>query len=203
MKQSKMRWIVAAVLIPACTAMTAIWIVAGAAGGLDAGRARDMLRRIGGADFPKANVRVKNILPGMTAKEVIVEATIETAWRFNDTKEGWRIADVRLADRQWESIELVTEAIRREKIRRTELSLKQLADGLERYRRDHGSFVNAQDMSALLDQLAPRYVSAALRHDLWGNPFVYQGTGAQYRLFSHGPDGAAGTGDDLLMEGGK
>ncbi|HZS07271.1 MAG TPA: type II secretion system protein GspG [Blastocatellia bacterium] len=171
-------------------------------GTLDAGRARDILRHLGGGELSKDQVRIKSVSPGPAGNDVIVEAQVETAYRFAQTPDGWKVAEVRLGDRQWESVELVTEAVRREKVRRTIIMMRQLASALELYRIDHNGYVVAENGVALLDELSPKYVTPAFRFDLWGTPFNYRGTAADYQLASAGPDRQAGTGDDLVMENG-
>jgi hypothetical protein len=180
--------------------MVSALLLAKSNGALDAAHAREMLRHLGGGELPKAQVRIKSIQSGVTGSDAIVEAQIETAYRFARTDEGWKLAEVRLGDRQWESVELITEAVRREKIRRTTLIMQHLAAGLETLRRERGAYVVAEEIVKLLDQLPPQYASA--RDDLWGNPFIYRGTASGYQLISAGPDQQSGTGDDLIIENG-
>lgn len=185
----------------ACLLAGSVFLLAHPKSALDAGRAREMLRHLGGGDLPKNQVRIKQVSPGVTGNDAIVEAQIETTWRFTQSSEGWKIAEVRLGDRQWESVELITEAVRREKIRRTSALMQQLAEGLETHRQAQGSYIIADSIVKLLDQLPPRF--ASLRNDLWGTQFSYQGTAAGYRLISAGDDRKAGTPDDLVLENGK
>jgi hypothetical protein len=42
-------------------------------------------------------------------------AQVETAYRVVRDKNEWRVADIRLGDRHWESFELIEEAVRRER----------------------------------------------------------------------------------------
>jgi len=166
--------------------------------------ARDLLRHLGGAELSREQVRVKSIdtsLPGGTA---IVQAQVETAIRYARARGGeWRVAEIRFGDRHWESVELILEGVRREKVRRTRLTLKSLATALEAYRRDHQGYVAADDFKALVDRLGAGYLGEPLRFDLWNQPFNYRGTSAGYRLFSAGPDQQPGTGDDLILENGQ
>jgi hypothetical protein len=178
------------------------WLLAQSGGALSAGRARELLRRVGGGERDKDQVRIKSVTPGIGGSDAIVEAQIETAFRF--TREGgqWRVAEIRLGDRQWESFELITEAVRREKLRRTAALLRQLGEALEAYRRERGNYVVADEMAVLADHLAPRYLGAPLRFDLWGAEFRYRGTANGYQLVSSGPDRQPGTADDLVLENG-
>jgi hypothetical protein len=173
----------------------AVW----AAGGLTAKQARDLLRKLGGAELKPEQVRIKTVSGGIGAN-AIVEANIETAVRFKQEKGEWKITDIRLGNHHWESVELITEAIRREKIRRTEELLQKIAKALAAHKEERGAYVVAEDFDKLLDQLAPQYLPTPFRFDLWEQPLLYRGTPSEYRLSSSGPDLKAGTGDDLIME---
>ncbi len=184
----------------ACLLVVSALLFAEVQGSLDAGRARDLLRHLGGGELPKDQVRIKRLLPGLTGSEMVVEAQIETAFRFARTDVGWQPVEIRLGDRQWESLELVAEAVRHEKIRRTTDLMQQLAAGLEAYKNAHGSHIVTDDFLKVLDQLPPQF--ATRRNDLWGSQLSYRGTASGYQLISAGPDQQSGTADDLLMENG-
>ncbi len=170
-----------------------------AAGGLTAKHARELLRKLGGAELKSDQVRIKTVSNGFGGN-AIVEANIETAVRFAQEKGEWKVADIRLGDQHWESVELVTEAIRREKIRRTEERLQNITKALEAHKEDRGGYVVAENFDQLLEQLAPRYLPMPVRFDLWEQPLLYRGTATEYRLSSSGADLKAGTGDDLIVE---
>jgi hypothetical protein len=183
-------------------AATAFWI-AGAADAISLRQARELIQNIAGANLKQDQVQIKNISGGVGSGGVVVQAQIETSFRFEKDKDGWRIAEVRLGDRQWESFELIEEAVRREKVRRTSVLLKQLADGLGAYQRERGQFVAAKDIAELLDFISPRYVKRPPRFDLWGKQFEYRGSATGYRLISAGPDRKTGTKDDLVVANGE
>lgn len=173
----------------------AVW----AAGGLTAKHARELIRKLGGAELKPDQVRIKTVSNGFGGNAV-VEAQIETAVRFKQEKGEWKVADIRLGDQHWESVELVTEALRREKIRRTEEVMVRLTKALEAHREDRGAYVVAETFDQMLEQLSPRYLPMPVRFDFWEQPLLYRGTANEYRLSSSGPDLKAGTGDDLIME---
>ena len=185
-------------LLFAITILT-IGVAVWAAGGLTAKHARELLRRLGGAELKPDQVRIKTVSSGLGGNAV-VEAQIETAVRFKQEKGEWKVADIRLGDQHWESVELVTEALRREKIRRTEVVLQRLAKALEVHREERGGYVVAENFDQLLDKLAPQSLPMPVRFDLWEQPLLYRGTASEYRLNSSGPDLQAGTGDDLIVE---
>src|SRR5262249_27743742 len=79
-------------------------------------KARELIQNIAGAHLNKDSVQIKDIAPGVGGGEMVVEARIETAFRVSKDNGDWRITDVRLGDRQWESFDLIEEAVRREKV---------------------------------------------------------------------------------------
>lgn len=179
-------------------AWASIWAYAQNSGNqLDAKRARDLIRHLGGGDLGRDQVRIKSLSPGVGG--TVVEAQIETALRFTEKNGEWQISEIRLGDRYWESAELVSEAVRREKIRRTDLMLRPIAEALENYRRERGSFIVAENIDGLINALPPRF--ATVRFDLWQQPLTYRGTANSYRLVSSGPDLKSGTDDDIVFEG--
>ena len=179
----------------------AFWLGA-AADEIGVRQARELIQNIAGANLTQDQVRIKNISPGVGGGGVIVEAQIETAFRITKGKDGWRIAEARLGAGQWESFELIEEALRREKVRRTNDMLRQIAEGLGAYKSDRGQFVESDRIAELLDFLSPRYVKSPQRVDLWGKELEYQGSATNYRLISYGPDRKSGTKDDLIIENG-
>ncbi|MBS1788748.1 MAG: type II secretion system protein GspG [Acidobacteria bacterium] len=189
------------IIVISLAAMTGVWAITSAADTLSVKQARELLQHLAGANLSKDQVQIKKIESGFGGN-VIVEAQIETSFRVKKEKSGWQIEEVRLGDRQWESFELVEEAIKREKARRTMALLQKLADGLAAYQKANGQYAVTEEISELLDFLSPRYMSVAPRFDLWGKEFEYRGTASNYSLFSAGPDGKKGTSDDLVVENG-
>ena len=169
---------------------------------LGAREAREKIAQALGLDKAD-NVHIKNISRGM-GSEAIVEAQFDAAFRFTTDKDGkWQAVEVRAGDRKWESIELIQTALRKEKALRTGADLRTIATALEAYRRDSGSYVQADSGSALIDHLAPRYLSSIIRLDAWSGELSYKGSAAGYRLSSLGPDGKPGTDDDIVFENGR
>jgi hypothetical protein len=168
---------------------------------LGAREARERIAQALGLD-KAGRVHVKSI--SATGNDAVVEATVDTAFLLsNDKKDGWTVTQVRTGDRQWESIDLIRTAVRKEKILRTGAVLSALGTALEAYRREHGPYVEASTGAGLIDKLYPQYLASAMRLDAWSNEFYYHGGGSSYRLWSSGPDGKSGTPDDLVMENGK
>ena len=185
----------------ACLAALLALGVWGAADKPSVAQVRALLQTLGGAQWKPEQIEIKKITPGVGNGGVIVDAQLETTFRLEKPKRGdWRVAEIRLGDGQWESLELLTEAVRREKARRTNLTLQQMADALNAYKNARGQYVIADTAAALLDQLVPQYFDSAQRRDLWGAEWQYRGTATEYRLSSPGPDRKPGTPDDLIVE---
>jgi hypothetical protein len=175
------------------------WILAGSADNIPAGEARSLLQHLFGAEFKKNQIVIKKVGSG---SDPIVEAQIETAFRFERDGRDWKIAEMRLGDRQWESVELINDAIKKEKTRRTAAMLQKVASSLDSYHEAKGGYVVAEEFVKLLDELAPRYLGPIVQFDYWGTPLRYRGGASSYRLASSGPDRTPDTPDDVVVENG-
>lgn len=168
---------------------------------LGAREARERIAQAVGIDNPD-KVHIKNI--SAMGSDAIVEAQFEAAFKFKADKDGkWQAIEVRTGDRNWESIELIQTAIRKEKALRTTAELRTLATALEAYRRDNGAYVEADTGAQLIDSLGSRYLMAIIRLDAWSRELGYKGGPGGYRLSSAGPDGKPDTGDDIVFENGQ
>ena len=188
-------------LVMLAVALLLVWAVAYGRE-LGAKEARIRIADALGLERPE-NVRVKDISPGMGG-EAIVEASIDTAFKFTKDKSGnWQAVEIRRGDRQWESIELLQSAVRKEKALRTAADMRTIAAALESFRRERGFYVVAATGAALVDNLAPRFLGSVIRLDAWSREFEYKGTATGYRLSSLGPDGKTNTADDIVIENGQ
>jgi hypothetical protein len=188
-------------LVIAALAISLIW-VASFARELRAREARNAIAEGLGFDKPDG-VRVRSVSSGMGG-DAIAEATIETGFHLKQDKDGnWKAVEIRTGDRRWESIELIETAVRKEKALRTTADLRAIATALEAFKRERGHYVAAEDSTALIDLLAPRYLPMVIRIDAWSNNLEYRGTTSGYRLASSGPDGKPSTGDDIVIENGQ
>jgi hypothetical protein len=148
-------------------------------------------------------IHIKSINAG-SGNEAIVEAQFDAAFRFTTDKQGnWQAVEVRTGDRRWESIELIQTAVQKEKALRTTADLRTLVTALEAFRRERGYYVVADNNSALIDNLAPRYLPAIIRLDAWSHEFQYKGSEGRYRLASLGADGKPDSGDEIIFENGQ
>ena len=168
------------------------------AGGLTAKEARRLIARLPGLGLKTDTIRIKDI--SAMGSSAVVVADVETAFRFAHGDDGkWRVAEVRTGDRKWEDVELIARAINAEKSARARAELDSLATALEAFRRDRGFYVVAKKESTLVDFLSPRYLANVILLDPWHRPYQYEGTRDHFVLRSDGPDGVAGTADDITV----
>jgi type II secretion system protein G len=85
------------------------------------------------------------------------------------------------------------------RIRTTENNIHTLRCAVAEYRLTKGSLpARLEDLAKKLDG------SVAMKDgkfvDAWGQPFVYQVDGKEFKVWSCGPDGKPGTGDDVRYE---
>jgi hypothetical protein len=180
--------------------MLILW-VASFAGEIGAKDARLRIAESLHLDDP-TRVHIRSISEGMGG-QAVVEASIDAAFRLEKKDGQWKAVEVRTGDRRWESLELIETAIRKEKTLRTIADMRSLATAIESFRRERGHYIAAETASALLDNLAPRYLGSIIRLDAWSREFQYKGSASGYRLESLGPDGKAGTGDEIVIENGQ
>jgi citrate lyase beta subunit len=172
-----------------------------AAGDLSPKEARKLIARMAGIELPSDAVRVKEIsTAGNTA---LVVAQVETAFRVvKDDKGKWRVAEIRTGDRRWEDLDTLMKALNVEKTARARAELESIATALESFRRDRGGYLDSKSEAALVDILNPRYLARVIRVDPWHQPYQYEGAPSNFVLRSSGPDGKAGTDDDVTVASG-
>jgi hypothetical protein len=165
--------------------------------------ARKAIAEIGRSKLVPDAIEVRRIV-SQSENEAIAEATITLAFQFkrDNPNSPWRVEAVRLGDRDWISLDELLKAITEGRRRTTSEAMQNLAAAVEKYRTMNGSLPNARDIVALTDILHPNYMAQLVREDGWGNPIIYEVTGAKFRLLSKGPDGREGTSDDIVFEGG-
>src|ERR1051325_8103436 len=191
-------------LLVACSILTVastVFVVSRtrAAGELTPKEARKAIARMAGIQLPSDAVRVKSIESFGTS--TVVVAQVETAFRFVNENDKWRVAEIRTGDRRWEDVETLVRALNAEKTSRVRTELETIATALEAFRRERGSYVASKSEAQLIDFLSPRYLTRVIRVDAWDRPYEYEGTGNSYVLRSVGPDGKPNTADDITRTG--
>jgi Type II secretion system (T2SS), protein G len=170
-----------------------------AADDLSAKEARRLISRVAGIELPTEAVRVRSV--SSLGSSAVVEAEVSTAFRFVRGDDGkWRVAEIRTGDNRWEDLDMIARAVNQEKTERARAELETVATALTAFRRERGFYVEAANVSALVDQLNPLYLARVIRTDPWHRPYQYEGSRDRYTLRSLGLDGKANTGDDIVVE---
>ncbi|MCS6884308.1 MAG: type II secretion system protein GspG [Acidobacteriota bacterium] len=175
--------------------LIALAVAAYAYSDLGARQARTAIAAILGLE--PTSVKIKKIIPGYSGQ--LVEAELAVTFRLNEQAGKWQVAEVRLQDGSWEELELISTAIQNEKIRRTEHRLEVLCKALESYRKEHGYYPRATNITELTDRLT-KFLDRLYQNDLWQRPLSYTRTATGYQIASAGPDGKYGTNDDIKVE---
>jgi hypothetical protein len=184
-------------------ALAALGVVGGLAFARELGarEARDALTRLLGGR-PDA-FHVKAVAPGLMSGDATVTAQMDVTFQLHKGKDGdWQVSSVRLADGRWEDVEAIRRALDAEKAEHARADVRTLATGAEAYRRDRGYYPEAETGAALVDKITPRYLADVVREDPWHQSYFYTGTAAGFRVGSAGPDGKAGTSDDIVVTSG-
>lgn len=169
---------------------------------LSSKQARSLIARLGGMTLAPDQVHIRRIDVGFGGRDAVVEALVQTGFKFTRENNEWSVTHVRTGDRQWESVELVTTAVAAEKIKRTKADLDQVAQAVVAYHRDYEAYPPAAEFSELIDTLLPRYLSRIIREDYWHQSYVYALTPRGFQLLSFGPDRKRGTSDDIVIDSG-
>lgn len=163
--------------------------------------ARAVILKIPGMNLPKKNVSVEGITQ-LGSRHAVAEATIKTAFKLEKSGEEWRVSEIRLAPQHWVPIGRLVLDLQQAQADKTREDMNLVALGLERYRVAHGSYPSAENFSALMDLIFPRYISRLVGDDAWSNAFSYEPDDAKhYKITSSGPDGKLGTDDDMIVSG--
>lgn len=187
------------VLIAIVAGISVISIQTEAAGDLSPKEARKLIARMAGINLPSDAVRVKSV--SSLGNSAVVVAQVETAFRFVNENDKWRVAEIRTGDRNWENVDSLVTALNAEKTSRVRAELETIATALEAFKRERGSYVASKSEAQLIDFLSPRYLARVIRVDAWDRPYEYEGTGNSYVLRSVGPDGKPNTADDITRTG--
>ena len=141
-------------------------------------------------------VRQLSLMGSSAVAEVVVAAAFSLT---RDARGRWRVAEASVGGESSGDLAALWLAADARKAERARADLASLGEALEAFRRERGFYVVARDSVVLLDHLSPRYSKRIVRLDPWHNPYRYEGTQASYTLASDGPDGRAGTTDDVTV----
>jgi len=189
------RNLVILVLATMVVGISVISIQTHAAGDLSPKEARKLIAKLAGINLPSDAVRVKSV--SSLGNSAVVVAQVETAFRFVNENDKWRVAEIRTGDRNWEDVESLVRALNTEKTSRVRAELETIATALEAFKRERGAYIESKSEAQLIDFLSPRYLPRVIRLDAWHQPDEYEGARNSYILRSSGPDGKPNTPDDI------
>jgi hypothetical protein len=167
---------------------------------LSSGEARRKITEIATSGLVPDAVEVRRIV-AQNDNQVIAETTVTLAFQFrrDNINSPWRVAAVRLGDRDWIDLNELLAAINEGRRRETTTLMEKLVNGIDNYRRITGSAPQAVDIVQLTNVLHPQYMADLIRSDGWGHPIAYEVTGGTFHLISNGADGVRGTSDDIVL----
>lgn len=168
-------------------------------------RARCLLGNLFGIQTPSDAVRIQEVapfaIPLASQPSTTVVAWIQVEARLMNESGGWKVTELRTGNRDWLKIEPLLAALNQAKRETAHAELTTIAEALERFRSDRGSYLISDKQAAAIDHLSPRYLARVIRVDPWKQPYTYQGQRDRFTLSSSGPDRKEATADDIIVTG--
>lgn len=169
-------------------------------------RARCLLGRLLGIEIPSDGVRIQEVapfgIPLASKPSTTVVAWIQISARLAKlTKSDWQVTEIKTGKRDWIKLESLIASLNNEKRKTAQAELESIAQALERFRHERGSYLVADKHSVVVDYLNPRYLPRVIRLDPWHQPYNYQGQRDRFTLSSTGPDRKEATADDIILNG--
>jgi hypothetical protein len=158
--------------------------------------ARNLIISIPQEALEKEDVEVVKISQ-TSGSEAIVETRLKTAFRLEKVRGKWEVREVRLGHDQWEKVGNLKQALEIVRIEETKKMLTRIADSILAYKQANGSLPEFKNYISLSDALSPKFMTPLIRLDAWRRPLGAERTNKSIILWSIGPDGKAGTDDDI------
>lgn len=166
-------------------------------------RARCLLGSLLGVEIPSDAIRIQEVapmpIPLASQASATVVAWVKVEARLLNDRGGWRVTELRTGNRDWVKLEPLVAAVNEEKQKLARTELESIAGALERFRKERGFYIVSDSHAVAIDHLSPRYLALIIRVDPWHQPYKYQGDRDRFTLRSTGPDGKAGTPDDISI----
>ena len=168
-------------------------------------RARCLLGNLFGIQVPSDAVRIQEVapfaIPLASQPSTTVVAWIQVEARLMNESGGWKVTELRTGNRDWLKVEPLLAALNQAKRETAHAELITIAQALERFRSERGSYLISDNQAAAIDHLSPRYLARVIRVDPWKQPYTYQGQRDRFTLSSSGPDRKEATADDIIVTG--
>ncbi len=179
--------------------LASVFILAAACGKSSDKQVQELVAGFGGAELQKKQIEVTKFEGD--GEFAMAEITVRTAVKLRKENDRWVIDEVRLGDRRWEKADRIWAALEQQRRQAALEQLDQIRQGIQRYRQQNSQVPQSEGFTALIDELAPRFLSQVIRIDPWSNPFQYRPLGTdRYDLRSAGPDRRFETQDDVYLE---
>ena len=160
--------------------------------------ARTRILKLGLMEIEGKTLEVQKVRQ-IGGKQAVAEASLNMVFQLTRNSRGkWEVEAVRFSDGNWVQVETLRQALDMTREQQTRQDLSKLVNGIEEYKRVHGEYPKADNLSGLNDLLFPRHMATSIRFDAWGRPLILQRTGAGGLLIlSSGADGIRGNKDDI------
>lgn len=162
--------------------------------------ARARILKLGLMEIEGKTLEVRKVRQ-IGGKQAVAEASLNMVFQLARNSRGkWEVEAVRFSDGNWVQVETLRQALDVTRERQTRQDLSRLVKGIEEYKRVHGEYPKADNLSGLNDLLFPRHMATSIRFDAWGRPLILQRTGpGGLQILSSGADGIRGNEDDISL----
>lgn len=162
--------------------------------------ARTRILKMGLMEIEGKTLEVRKVRQ-IGGKQAVAEASLNMVFQLTRNSRGkWEVEAVRFSDGNWVQVETLRQALDMTRDRQTRQDLGRLVKGINEYKKVHGDYPRANNLSGLNDLLFPRHMATSIRFDAWGRPLILQRTGSKgLQILSLGADGIRGNEDDISL----
>lgn len=162
--------------------------------------ARTRILKLGLMEIEGKTLEVQKVRQ-IGGKHAVAEASLNMVFQLTRNSRGkWEVEAVRFSDGNWVRVETLRQALDMTRERQTRQDLSRLVKGIQEYKKVHGQYPQAENLSGLNDVLFPRHTATSIRFDAWGRPLILRRTGPEgLQVLSSGPDGIRGNEDDIAL----
>ncbi len=162
--------------------------------------ARTRILKLGLMEIEGKTLEVQRVRQ-IGGKQAVAEASLNMVFQLTRNSRGkWEVEAVRFSDGNWVQVETLRQALDMTREQQTRQDLTKLVNGIKEYKRVHGEYPRADNLSGLNDLLFPRHMATSIRFDAWGRPLILQRTGpGGPQILSSGADGIRGNKDDISL----
>ncbi len=162
--------------------------------------ARARILKLGLMEIEGKTLEVQKVRQ-LGGKHAVAEASLNMVFQLTRNSRGkWEVEAVRFSDGNWVQVETLRQSLDLTRERQTRQDLSRLVKGIQEYRKVHGEYPRADNLSGLNDLLFPRHMATSIRFDAWGRPLILRRTVPEgLQILSPGADGIRGNEDDISL----